>query len=739
MEAESGKSDPDRGASGFFRALTGGRGRPLAAALLLLIAAAFVVFGAVGWEPIRREVFDGWQRVFPRQVTRYPAVIVDIDEQSLAALGRWPWPRTRLAKLAQATRKLGATAVGFDVIMPEADRLSPELLLAYRFDVPAQLQQVLSRLPSNDEILAQTLGEIPSVAARAALIDGNFTEDDASYQTPAMVVGDSPVEEVTAYRGHLTNIASIENAARGIGYLNDTRDDDGVVRSMPLVIAVNGHLAPALSVELLRTAVGANWYTIIGGPGGVEALQVGNLTIPTDPNGQIRIYFSPAFKQRRVSALSVLQGKVAPGAFAGQVAIIGVTAVGTVDVVSTPVAARMSGVEIQAQVVENILAGSRLIRSPEMFWMELALFVMVGAVFIVVLPWLHPGAGVLSFAGFTAISTAVSVALFIQWRLLFDPSFPVAGNLLVFVVLLSAGFAEAKRRQQELDAALEAEKLERVRIAGELQAARKIQMGMLPDPRAIDHLAPNVDFFAILEPAEEVGGDLYDAFMIDERRFFFLVGDVAGKGVAAALFMALSKTLCKSRALQDTLSLAQLFGKLNREISRENPAMLFVTAVTGILDTIEGKLQLCCAGHETPVLVRPGQLPCMVDVKAGPPLCVIDDYEYREHRMALQPGERLVLISDGITEAQNLHQELYGRRRVAERIGALDEKQRDAENLCRTLYDDVKQFSSGAGQFDDITVMAVGLRKSRTSEVGRRMSEVGKQDGSPAVPLSNGI
>jgi serine phosphatase RsbU (regulator of sigma subunit) len=717
VAAESGKKAPGRGASQFFRVLAGGRGRPAAAALLLLVAAAFAVFGADGWEPLRREVFDGWQRIFPRQVTRFPVVIVDIDEESLAALGRWPWPRTRLAKLAEAARRLGAEAVGFDIIMPEPDRLSPELLLADRPDAAKLLHSVLSRLPSNDEILAQTLREIPSVVARAALIGGKPDKDSTSDQTPAMIVGESPADRVTAYSGHLANISSIEHAAFGCGYLNDTRDDDGVVRTMPLVIAVDGNLAPSLSVELLRTAEGANWYSVIGGADGVEALKVGERIIPTDSTGQIRLYFSPAYQERRVSALSVLQGKVDAGSFDGHVVIIGVTAVGTVDVVSTPVAARMDGVEIQAQVIENIIGNLRLIRTAGIFWAEFAIFLMVGACFIGVLPRLHPAVGVFCFLGFAAISAAVSLTFFIHGRLLVDPSFPVVGNLLVFVVLLSAGFAAARRRQMELDAALEAEKLERVRMAGELQAARTIQMGMLPDPRAIDHLAPNVDFFAILEPAEEVGGDLYDAFMIDERRFFFLVGDVAGKGVAAALFMALSKTLCKSSAMQDTLSLAQLFGKLNREISRENPAMLFVTAVTGILDTIEGKLQLCCAGHETPVLVRPGQLPCMVDVKAGPPLCVIDDFEYREHRMVLRHGERLVLISDGITEAQNLHQALYGRRRIVERIGALDEKQRDAENLCRTLYDDVKQFSSGAGQFDDITIMAVGLRKEQRPDI----------------------
>ncbi|MCF8077855.1 MAG: CHASE2 domain-containing protein [Desulfobacterales bacterium] len=728
MAVESGKKAPGKGASRFFRALAGGRGRPAAAALLLLIAAAFAVFGADGWEPARRVAFDGWQRIFPRQVTRFPVVIVDIDEESLAALGRWPWPRTRLAQLAEAARRLGAEAVAFDIIMPEPDRLSPELLLADRPDAAEVLHSVLSRLPSNDEILAQTLREIPSVVARAALIGGKPDKDSTSDQTPVMIVGDSPIHRVTAYSGHLANLSSIENAASGCGYLNDTRDDDGVVRTMPLVIAVDGNLAPSLSVELLRTAARANWYSVIGGADGVEALQVGDRIIPTDSSGQIRLYFSPAYQERRVSALSVLQDKVDAGSFDGHVVIIGVTAVGTVDVVSTPVAARMDGVEIQAQVVENIIDNLRLTRPAGIFWMEFAIFLMVGACFIGVLPRLHPAVGVFCFLGFAAISAAVSMTFFIHGRLLVDPSFPVAGNLLVFVVLLSAGFAAARRRQMELDAALEVEKLERVRMAGELQAARTIQMGMLPDPCAIERLSPRIDFFAMLEPAEEVGGDLYDAFMIDERRFFFLVGDVAGKGVAASLFMALSKTLCKSTALRGELSLAEMIGKLNREISRENPAMLFVTAVAGILDAADGNLQICCAGHETPVLIRPGQAPCMIDVEAGPPLCVIDGYRYSENQMVLTPGDLLVLISDGITEAQNSEQKFYGRHRVLDQIAALGSGKQTAEEACRKLYADVKAFSADAGQSDDITVMAVGLRQGQRPDIGHPMSDVRKQN-----------
>jgi serine phosphatase RsbU (regulator of sigma subunit) len=300
---------------------------------------------------------------------------------------------------------------------------------------------------------------------------------------------------------------------------------------------------------------------------------------------------------------------------------------------------------------------------------------------------------------------------FLLNRQLFDPTFPITGNALVVVTLLTAGFAASKRKRRELNAALEAERLERVRISGELQAAREIQMGMLPDPADVSGLPPHIDLYALLEPATEVGGDLYDAFMMDDRHFFFVVGDVAGKGVAASLFMALSKTLCKSTALRARAPLSDLISAANREISRDNPGMLFVTAIAGIINVITGETQLCRAGHDAPVLARPGTPLQFREIEAGPPLCVLDDFPYPAAHMTLQPGDLLVLISDGVTEAQDPAENLYGRNRILAYLDTVDLQAGSAESLCRGLYEDVKQFSAGADQSDDITIMAIRFGK----------------------------
>lgn len=664
-----------------------------------------MVAGDRFWSPVRNLAFDAYQRFLPRPVSRFPAVIVDIDERSLAAFGRWPWPRTRLAQLIEATHGLGALAVGIDIIMPEADDRSPNYLLAGRPDVSPALRDTLARLPSNDAVLAKTLRQVPSVIARAALVDGEAKDSATSKQTPVIIAGESPLPYLQSFAAELANIPEIEAAAMGRGYANDTRDSDGAVRAMPLVIAVGGAPAPVLALEILRVAAGEKQYIVRSGRNGVLGVQIGDSFIPTDGDGRLRLYFSPAYAARRVSAAAILKGEVKPDALANQVAIIGATAVGVADVAATPLGSRMDGVEIQAQLVENILEGSRLRRPPSARWWELLALFAVALPLIFYLPRFRPVPAVVIFFAGTALPALVSLLVFSQSHFLYDPTFPAAGNTLVVLLLLFAGFTASERRRRELDTALEEERTERLRAAGELRAAREIQMGMLPDPRAIEGLPRTLDFFALLEPAQEVGGDLYDAFMLDEQRLCFMIGDVSGKGVPASLFMALTKTLAKSLARREPLPLDRLLRLVNDEISRENPASMFVTAIIGIIDGRSGEVELCNAGHNAPILLRSTESPQELDGAGGPPLCVDEEFPYMTQRLKLEAGDILLLITDGVSEAENPHQARYGTVRTIECFAG--ERTVDAAGACARLHSDVKQFTAGAPPSDDLTIVAI--------------------------------
>jgi serine phosphatase RsbU (regulator of sigma subunit)/CHASE2 domain-containing sensor protein len=704
-EADSGKNLPRGWASWpLLMRLCHREGRSAAAALLALIALLYIAAGEWFWSPARNLVFDAYQRTMPRAVARFPAVIIDIDDRSLADFGRWPWPRTRLAELVGATHRLGALAVGIDIIMPEADQLSPNYLLAGRPDLAPALRDALALLPSNDAILASALRQAPAVIARAALAGKTKTAGVAA-QTPVIIVGESPLPYLHSFPAELLNVAEIESAASGRGYVNDTRDRDGAVRVMPLVIAVGEAPAPALALEILRVATGEKQYSIRSDRNGVVGVQIGDSFIRTDADGRLRPYFSPAYAAPRVSAAAILKGEVKANALANQVAIIGATAVGVADVAATPTSSRMDGVEIQVQLVENILAGSRLRRPPSARWWELLSLVALALPLIVYVSRLRPVHALMLFVAGTALPAVVSLLLFKQFHFLYDPTFPAAGSTLVVLLLLFAGFAASERRRRELDAALEEERTERLRAAGELRAARDIQMGMLPNPRRIEGLPPALDFFALLEPAQEVGGDMYDAFMIDPHRLCFMIGDVSGKGVPASLFMALTKTLSKSVARRERAPLDQLLRLVNDEISRENAAEMFVTAIFGIIDARSGEVELCNAGHNAPILLRTAEPPQELDGASGPPLCVDETFPYTTQRLKLESGNILLFITDGVTEAENERQARYGTARAIACVAG--EQITDAAAVCAKLLADVKTFAAGAPPYDDLTIVAV--------------------------------
>lgn len=246
------------------------------------------------------------------------------------------------------------------------------------------------------------------------------------------------------------------------------------------------------------------------------------------------------------------------------------------------------------------------------------------------------------------------------------------------------------------------------RIESELRLASDIQASMLPSifPPFPNH--PEFDIYAIMDPAKEVGGDLYDFFMLDDRHLCFLVGDVSGKGVPAALFMMVTMSLLRTEA-KHTLDPAALLMAVNENLAEGNEQFMFVTIFCAILDIQTGLMRYSNAGHNPPVLWtrKDNQIhfiPMPEGIVAGP----MPKSEYATFELRLQPEDVLVVYSDGVTEAQNPDSQFYGNERLLEFVGR--QAERDATTLVNNLNADVKAYAAGASQSDDITVLALRMR-----------------------------
>ncbi len=268
---------------------------------------------------------------------------------------------------------------------------------------------------------------------------------------------------------------------------------------------------------------------------------------------------------------------------------------------------------------------------------------------------------------------------------------------IVNYVAIKRDITRRKRMEEELEQA-------RLRMEDELNVGREIQMSMLPLIFPAFPQRSEFTVFAALEPAREVGGDFYDFFLIDEDRFCFCVGDVSGKGVPAALFMAVTKTLLKSRATSD-YSPASIMTHVNHEISTNNESSMFVTIFLGILDVRTGELVYTNAGHNPPYIRRSNGMLVRLEQRHGPVVGAMDELVYKQGKATLWPGDQLLAYTDGVTEAMDASQQLYEEDRLLDLLSFSEAG--SIEELVQATVEDVGRFQGKADQADDITVLGV--------------------------------
>ena len=248
--------------------------------------------------------------------------------------------------------------------------------------------------------------------------------------------------------------------------------------------------------------------------------------------------------------------------------------------------------------------------------------------------------------------------------------------------------------------------LERAQVQRDLDLAREMQQGLLPREFPGKDQAPGVEVFARLDPAKEVSGDLYDFFTVEPGKMCWVVGDVSGKGVAAGLFMAVTRTLIRATAVPGRRPL-EILERVNAQLCAENRANLFVTLILGIVDTANGRMEYGQGGHNPPILL-PAQGEPVYEPSGGMPLGVFEDAKFGQRQLDLKPGETLLIYTDGVTEAMNPKKELFGEERLKDAVRG--QARGSAEQLTQRVVEAVVKFARGAEPSDDITLLAIKHR-----------------------------
>ena len=426
-----------------------GLARGLAFALLVTLVALRVADPPL-IEELRVRVFDYYQLLRPREATQHPVVIADIDEQSLKRFGQWPWPRTLIADLVAKLNEAGALAIGFDVFFPEADRTSPSTAADAFRNIDDETKNKLRALPSNDAVLADTMRRSRVVLGESGLPDPAPVPPNAPPGIGIATLGGNPRPYLFNFPGLLRDLPVLEQAASGRGLATIRTERDGIIRRVPMIMMAQGALMPSLSLEILRVATKQSTLLIRTDPGGVQSVAIPGFVIPTDSNGQLWVHFARHdYQGRFVSIADIMDGKIPADRFRQRLVLIGTSATGLLDAKTTPIDPVMPGVEVHAQVLENILAQSVLSAPSYAVGTELLAAVVVGLIVVWLAPILGP-AWLLVFGGvIIAASIGSSWYFYEHYRLLIDFTYPLLSSLLVYVTLLFANYMseQAQRRR----------------------------------------------------------------------------------------------------------------------------------------------------------------------------------------------------------------------------------------------------------------------------------------------------
>jgi serine phosphatase RsbU (regulator of sigma subunit) len=614
-----------------------------------------------------------------------PVVVVAIDEETFKTAPFEGSPSStwtpEIGRVLTAIIDGGAKVVGFDIIFPTSIEQS-----AVRFGD----ETLGSRLRGFDRDYLRAL----AIGARAGkVVLGQVQhKDDPVLPSPGQ----------RAAVGHGRNIRA----------LNVYSDPDGVVRRIPLAFSVDGESVPSMPAELAARATGASASTKVRTAGAVADtitlnFEGGADDIPTFSLADLRAcaekddkdFFRRHFDGKIVligTLLDVEDRKItskrlatAPeGARAERCAIT--TPTGG----QTFTRGSISGVYVQATAVNNLMRGDALTELGRIGTgiVSFALAALAVAAALV----LGPAAAVLAFLAIAAAWIAAAVIAFRDALAL-----PLVEPLVTSLAALGATVGYRLVVADRLMAAQMAEK--RARDA-EMASAAAIQRAMLPEAQQESFAEGQLDIFAQMIPAKEVGGDLYDIVKLDENHVVITIGDVCGKGVPAALFMAISQTVMRL-SVRSSENLQAEIGAANNLLVANNRETMFTTLFCGVLDVTTGTMTYCNCGHNPPLVLRKGESTFEQLRNSGPALAIMDDISYGVRSITLVPGDMLFLYTDGVSEAEDPQQDMFEMPRLEQAL--LETRDRPARSVVEHVVKRVTEFAKGAPQSDDITCVAV--------------------------------
>tara|TARA_B100001248_G_scaffold260300_1_gene248134 strand:+ start:268 stop:2322 length:2055 start_codon:yes stop_codon:yes gene_type:complete len=662
--------------------------------VLLVILIAVKIINPSFVKSISYLSFDVYQKIFSKK-KETDVVIVDIDEKSLGKFGQFPWNRNVFAKILDQLNNSDPKAIGFDIFFTEKDKQSPDAIIKSYNLIPSDVSE-LQNLKGPDQVFSEKLKESKSVIAVLGSNVPSHSNYDRKAKARFLSKGGDPKNFSYSYPHSIGSLEILEKNVKGLGSISFLDQLDGIIRSLPMVVRFDNKLYPTMGLEMVRVGSKQKNIYIELNELGIQRVSARPHKIKTDPNGIIWIKYKKSSKSQYISASEVYDGNFERNLFNNKYVLIGASAQGLFDLVKTPLGLTVPGVEVHANVIENILDQSYLIRNPNTYLFELLFSIVVALLTFILSQKIKPKFSLLIFFGNILLIIIIGFSIYKFRSELVDISYPIFMVALTFLSGLYFRFIEENRT------ALSNLQKE-AKLLKERELAAGVQKSLFPDISKFENF-----IFAKNVPARDVSGDYFDVVRSTPEEYFFTLADVSGKGVKAGMYMAKASSIFRTLT-NLKFPLEKIVFGVNNELVEAKFKGMFVTAVFGKLNIKTGEMVFINAGHES-ILTFDKDKNYEYIKSDMPPIGIVKYFTetmVKSNQINLK-DKTFVVYTDGVTEGYLKNGEEMGAEGVQKIIDDMTEV--TPKNIVEALE---KELNWGAEKLrDDITCMAINIENT---------------------------
>jgi len=574
--------------------------------------------------------YDLYQNIFEEDFSTNKVAIVDIDEKSIEKIGQFPWRRDVYSTILENLNSAEVSAIAFDIFFSEEDTQNPVKIFK-EFNLNSE------NILNSDKLFLSSIKNsnviLPLVGATKEVKKNNF-----SPKANIITKGEDPLNYLYNYQGYISSLDKFNNAAKGLGSISIIDSEDGILRYVPLILNIDNEIIPSLSLEAVRLYNKEKSYLIQTDQSGIQLIKTRSTNFLTNENGLNFVKFKKIPPNTYVSASDIYENNFDQTNLKDKIVLIGSSAEGVFDLVKIPTGKIVPGVQVHANIIENILSKDFLKINYVTKIAENIILLISLIVILIIANYFKPIYSILNYILLIIILFSISI-LFYKENYFVEVYNIVLFNSLLFIYLLYSRFVEENK------SSIENEKKQLV-LKKEREIAGEVQKKLFPIEKNIENFVYGKNV-----PARDVSGDYYDYIKVSDEEIYFTLADVSGKGIKAGMLMANASSVFKSLS-KLKFSINELAQNINNQIKESSYKGMFITAVIGKLNVNSKIIEFVNFGHESIMCFNLNDKSFSYIKAERPPLGLmnIKSPEAVKTNLINIKNKKIHIYTDGVTE-----------------------------------------------------------------------------------------